>query len=233
MPFNTLLERLMVLSEEVLGAPVEIEFAINLHRTDALPARFGFLQVRPMMVSDERVAVSAEDTAAADVVVASTNVLGNGERSDITDVVFIRPDAFEPSETPLMAKELERINQSLVAEGRFYLLIGFGRWGTSDPPLGVPVAWGQISGARVIVEATLPDVQPELSQGSHFFHNLLSFQVLYLSVEHDGPFEIDWEWMERQPVIQSSPHITHVRLDRPVEVRVDGGSGRGVVTRNG
>ena len=81
------------------------------------------------------------------------------------------------------------INRSLVAEGRNYLLIGFGRWGTSDPPLGVPVAWGQISGARVIVEATLPDVQPDLSQGSHFFHNVLSFQVLYLSVEHHGPYD--------------------------------------------
>jgi hypothetical protein len=233
MPFNNLLERLMVLAVETLETPVEIEFAINLHRTDALPARLGFLQVRPMAVSDERVAVRAEDTAAADVVVASTNVLGNGERSDLVDVVFVRPDAFDPSETPLMAKELERINQQIVNDGRNYLLIGFGRWGTSDPPLGVPVAWGQISGARVIVEATLPDVQPELSQGSHFFHNLLSFQVLYLSVEHHGPFEIDWEWLAGQPVVQSSPHITHVRLDQPLGVRVDGGSGRGVITRNG
>jgi len=132
-----------------------------------------------------------------------------------------------------MAKELERINQKIVEEGRNYLLIGFGRWGTSDPPLGVPVAWGQISGARVIVEATLPDVQPELSQGSHFFHNLLSFRVLYLSVEHHGPFEIDWQWLANQPVIQSTPHITHVRLEEALGVRVDGGSGRGVITRNG
>lgn len=233
MPFNDLLRRLMDLGEEVLGTPVEIEFAINLDRADALPARLGFLQVRPMMVSDERVAVSDEDTRGPRVVVASTNVLGNGERSDITDVVYVRPDAFDRSETLLMAKELERINHKIVEEGRNYLLIGFGRWGTSDPPLGVPVAWGQISGARVIVEATLPDVQPELSQGSHFFHNLLSFRVLYLSVEHHGPFEIDWQWLASQPVIQSTPHITHVRLEEALGVRVDGGSGRGVITRNG
>jgi len=233
MPFTGLLERLMELAEKALATPVEMEFAINLDRADALPARFGFLQVRPMMVSGEQVAVSAEDTVGDDVVVASANVLGNGERSNLVDVVFIRPDAFEPSETPLMAKELELINQRIVQEGRNYLLIGFGRWGTSDPPLGVPVAWGQISGARVIVEATLPDVQPELSQGSHFFHNLLSFQVLYLSVEHHGPYEIDWEWLASQSVVESGPHITHVRLDEPLGVRVDGGSGRGVVTRNG
>jgi len=233
MPFNDLLKRLMELAEEALAAPVEIEFAINLHRADALPARLGFLQVRPMMVSGEQVAVSADDTHGEHVVVASTNVLGNGERSDLVDVVFVRPDAFEPSETPIMAKDLERINQQIVQAGRNYLLIGFGRWGTSDSSLGVPVAWGQISGARVIVEATLPDVQPELSQGSHFFHNLLSFQVLYLSVEHHGPFEIDWQWLGAQPVLQSSPHITHVRLDQPLGVRVDGGSNRGVITRNG
>jgi hypothetical protein len=233
MPFNGLLERLMELAEEALAAPVEIEFAINLERADALPARLGFLQVRPMMVSGEEVAVSVEDTHGDHVVVASANVLGNGERSDLVDVVFVRPDAFEPSETPLMAKELERINQRIVEDGRNYLLIGFGRWGTSDPPLGIPVAWGQISGARVIVEATLPDVQPELSQGSHFFHNLLSFHVLYLSVEHHGPYEIDWQWLGAQPVLQSSPHITHVRLDKPLGVRVDGGSGRGVITRYG
>jgi hypothetical protein len=233
MPFNGLLERLMELAEEALAAPVEIEFAINLERADALPARLGFLQVRPMMVSGEEVAVSVEDTHGDHVVVASANVLGNGERSDLVDVVFVRPDAFEPSETPLMAKELERINQRIVEDGRNYLLIGFGRWGTSDPPLGIPVAWGQISGARVIVEATLPDVQPELSQGSHFFHNLLSFHVLYLSVEHHGPYEIDWQWLGAQPVLQSSPHITHVRLDKPLGVRVDGGSCRGVITRYG
>jgi hypothetical protein len=128
-----------------------------------------------------------------------------------------------------MAKELEDINRSLVADGRRYLLIGFGRWGTSDPGLGIPVAWGQISGARAIVEATLPDVQPDLSQGSHFFHNLLSFRVLYLSVEHHGPHRIDWDWLERQPVVQSTAHVTHVRLPKPLEVRVDSASGRGVI----
>ncbi len=169
---------------------------------------------------------------ADNVLLASDNALGNGRRDDLTDIVFVEPDAFDPSATPLMAKDLEGINHHLVAEGRQYLLIGFGRWGTSDPPLGVPVAWGQISGARAIVEATLPDVQPDLSQGSHFFHNLLSFHVLYLSVEHHGPFTIDWEWLRRQPVVRSTERITHVRLAKPVVVSVDGGTGRGVVTHD-
>ncbi len=98
---------------------------------------------------------------------------------------------------------------------------------------GDRLAWGQISGARVIVEATLADVQPDLSQGSHFFHNLLSFRVLYLSVEHHGPHRIDWDWLGRQPVVQSTAHTTHVRLPEPLEVRVDGAGGRGVIRRHG
>jgi hypothetical protein len=186
-----------------------------------------------MMVGGEHIDVAADDLFADDVVLSSENVLGNGRRSDLEDVVFIRPDAFEPAETPAIAKELEGINRRLVAEGRRYLLIGFGRWGTSDSSLGTPVAWGQISGARAIVEATLPDVQPDLSQGSHFFHNLLSFRVLYLSVEHHGPHQIDWDWLGRQPVVQSTAHVTHVRLADPLEVRVDGASGRGVIRRHG
>ena len=233
LPFNDLLKRLLELSEDALGAQVEIEFAINLDRQDALPARVGFLQVRPMMVGGELIDVAENDLFADDVVLASENVLGNGHRNDLEDVVFIRPDAFEPAETPAIAKELEGINRGLVADGRRYLLIGFGRWGTSDSSLGIPVAWGQISGARAIVEATLPDVQPDLSQGSHFFHNLLSFRVLYLSVEHHGPHRIDWNWLGRQPVVQSTAHTTHVRLPKPLEVRVDGAGGRGVIRRHG
>ena len=233
LPFNDVLKRLLELSENALGGAVEIEFAINLDRRDALPARVGFLQVRPMMVGTERIEVSIEDLEVDNVVLASETVLGNGERTDVEDIVFVRPAAFEPAETPAIAKELEGINRSLVDDGRRYLLIGFGRWGTSDPWLGIPVAWGQISGARVIVEATLPDVQPDLSQGSHFFHNLLSFHVLYLSVEHHGPYRINWQWLDGQPVVQSTDHVTHVRLGEPLDIRVDGTTGRGVIRHHG
>jgi hypothetical protein len=233
LPFNEILKRLLELSEEALGGAVEIEFAINLDRRDALPARVGFLQVRPMMVGVEQIDVSSEDLYGDDVVLASESVLGNGERNDIADVVFVRPEAFEAAETPAITKELEGINRGLVGDGRRYLLIGFGRWGTSDPWLGIPIAWGQISGARVIVEATLPDVQPDLSQGSHFFHNLLSFHVLYLSVEHHGPHRIDWQWLDQQHVVQSTAHVTHVRLPQPLEIRVDGTTGRGVIRHDG
>jgi hypothetical protein len=232
MPFNDLFRRLLDLSQAALEAPVEIEFAVNLHRRDALPARFGFLQVRPMMVAAERIEVTDEELFADNVLLATDNVLGNGEREDISDVVFIPPEAWEPSETPLIAKELEAIDRDLAADGRHYLLLGFGRWGTSDPPFGVPVVWGQISRARVIVEATLPEAQPDLSQGSHFFHNLLSFQVLYLSVEHHGPFSIDWQWLQQHEPAHRTAHCRHVRLEDPLTIRVDGSSGRGVITHH-
>ena len=111
-------------------------------------------------------------------------------------------------------------------------MIGFGRWGSSDPWLGVPVDWAQISGAAVIVEATLPQMSPDLSQGSHFFHNLISFEVLYLSVSHSASPGIDWTWLNEQRAETESDLLRHVRLDRPLHVKVDGRSGRGVITHD-
>ena len=132
-----------------------------------------------------------------------------------------------------MAEEIENINRHLVDEGRPNVLIGFGRGGTSDERLGVPVAWGQISGARVIVEATTPEVDPDLSQGSHFFHNVLSFQVLCLAVEHHSHSTIDWNWLDAQPAETETDSIRHIRINDPLGIRVDGSSGRGVITRHG
>ncbi|NIV03277.1 MAG: hypothetical protein GWN59_01180, partial [Calditrichae bacterium] len=114
---------------------------------------------------------------------------------DIKDVVYVKPDTFDAKFTPKIATELEAVNKQLVARKQPYLLIGFGRWGSSDPWLGTPVNWGQVCGAKVIVEATLPKMNVDLSQGSHFFHNINSFQVSYFSVSHSGPYSIDWDWL--------------------------------------
>jgi len=230
---NDVIQRLVELSEAAVGAPVELELAVNLDRRDALPARVGFLQVRPMMVAGEEVGVDPDEMTGEEVLLASDIVLGNGARDDIEDIVFVMPQAFDAGSTPLMAMELDAINRGLLDEGRPYLLIGFGRWGTSDPWLGVPVAWGQISGARVIVEATMEGVNPDLSQGSHFFHNLLSFHILYISVEYDGAFAIDWPWLDRLPGVTETRYIRHVRTSEPLDIRVDGNHRRGVVRHHG
>jgi hypothetical protein len=108
-------------------------------------------------------------------------------------------------------------------------LIGFGRWGSADPSLGIPVVWSQICGAKAIVEATLPAMNVELSQGSHFFHNMSSFQVSYFCVRHDGEDRLDWAWLGRQPAVTETGLVRHVRLDAPLVVKVDGRTGRGVV----
>jgi hypothetical protein len=196
-----------------------------------LPARVGLVQVRPMRTVDATVEVGAEELDDERVVVASELTLGNGVRSDLSDVVMLPPERFDRLATGRIAAELEGLNGELVDQGRPYLLLGFGRWGTTDPSMGVPVLWGQIAGAAVIVEATLPEVDPELSQGSHFFHNLLGRQVLYLSVPHDGPHPIDWRWLSAQPVHGATEHAVHLRLERPLRVRVDGRQRRGVIER--
>jgi len=230
-PLNRLIKTLLTLSEEAVGRAVEIEFAMTFDRRNGVPARFGFLQVRPMAVAREAVAVEEDEMAGDRVLAASDRALGNGKIESIKDVVYVRPEVFEAGKTRTIAQQLSEINRRLIAEERPYLLIGFGRWGSSDPWLGIPVDWSQISGAKVIVEATLPAMDVELSQGSHFFHNMSSFHVCYLSVHHAGKNRIDWEWLRRQNEMEKTDLVRHVRLTEPLSIRVDGRSGRGVISR--
>jgi hypothetical protein len=229
--FAELVARLLESGEQALGEAVEIEFAMTLPSRGKV--RFALLQLRPMMVSEEEVELSAEELAGPNVLVASERALGNGTLSELRDVVYVRRDVFESRLTPRIAAELDRLNRELVDSGTPYLLIGFGRWGSSDPWLGIPVKWGQVAGARVIVESTLPGMDVEASQGAHFFHNLISLQVPYLCVRHtaaeSGVRGIDWDWFERQRVVAETEHVRHVRTEHPLTVKVDGRSSRATV----
>ena len=229
LPLNDLVLKLLDLTKEALDEDVEIEFAVEMDPLGRSKPRFGFLQARPMLVSREQTTVTEEELSDPRAVVASSHVLGNGTREDIADIVYLRPEAFEAKHTPAIAAELEKINRALVGEGRPYVLIGFGRWGSSDPWLGVPVDWGQINGVGVLVEATLPQMTPDLSQGSHFFHNMISFGVFYLSVRHTDSHAIRWDWMDELPAVNESELVRHVRLPGPLCIRVDGKAGRGVI----
>ncbi|MCB9851198.1 MAG: hypothetical protein H6817_10905 [Phycisphaerales bacterium] len=228
-PLNPLIERLAMTFKDALDCDVEIEFALTLDRQSGLPARLGFLQVRPMMVADEQITVEEAALHYERALLASDLVLGNGETTSIIDVVYVKPATFDAKHTQAIAVEIERFNAALVAEQRNYVIIGFGRWGSSDPWLGIPVTWPQISGARVIVEATLPDMNVDASQGSHFFHNMISFGVQYFTVRHAGEFAIDWDWLDRQPATVETEFVRQVHLDAPLTVRVDGHCGRGVI----
>jgi len=224
-----LIKELLKVCEDVLGSMVEIEFAVTLDEHHARPARFGFLQVRPMVVSDAVVDISLSELTEENVVVASEATLGNGMIDTICDIVYVKPEVFDVRCTQAIAKELEKINHELVSSDTPFLVIGFGRWGSSDPSGGIPVNFGQISGAKAIVEATLPNMNFMLSQGSHFFHNLTSFRVVYLSVEHIGKYKIAWDWLASQTVVSEEKFVRHVRIPNPLKIRVDGRSGRGVI----
>jgi len=231
-PLNAVLRRLLAACERSVGRAVEIEFAMNLPRAgESEGARLGFLQVRPMVVSGEKVVISDEELGRPELLLASERAMGNGTVETIRDVVYVRPDTFDAKHTRAIAGQLETLNAPLLAAGRPYLLLGFGRWGSSDPWLGIPVQWGQICGAKVIVEATLPQMSVDPSQGSHFFHNITSFEVSYFSVSHWREPGIDWGWLDSRRVEAETEFVRHVRLDEPLLVKVDGRTGRGAVWR--
>lgn len=228
--FNDLIKKIMKVSSNALNGPVEIEFAATFNKeTDKL--HFGYLQVRPMVVSAEEVNLDDSELEGDDVLVASNRVMGNGIIEDISDVVYVLPDKFDKKFTQKIAMEIDSINKILVNENKKYLLIGFGRWGSSDPWLGIPIEWGQIGGAKVIVESTLFGINVELSQGSHFFHNLTSFNVCYFSINYDGKFAIDWDWLNSQKIIRETEFVRHVSLNNPLKIKVDGRKGIGVIKK--
>lgn len=231
-PINALVQRIVQLATERLQLPVEIEFAATLDAKKATPARLLLLQVRPMMVSDEEVELPPEALEGPNVLLASSKAMGNGVRDDLRDVIYVKPQSFRAAETRKIAAEIGQLNRSLMEDGSQYVLIGFGRWGSSDPWLGIPVQWGQITGARVIVETTMPQMNPDLSQGSHFFHNLISFRVLYFSVQDQQQAPIDWAWLEAQETRGETTYVKHIRTAHPLLIRADGRSRRGVVEHN-
>ena len=227
LPLVDLISDLMKLSETEMGVPVEIEFAMTF--SEEGPHKFGFLQVRPMMVSEDEISLEEKEMSGDHVLVASDKVLGNGSSENIYDIVYLRKAAFEVLRTQEMKGEIEKINDTLVSEGKPYVLIGFGRWGTSDQTAGIPVNWGQISGTKAIVEASLAHVNFEQSQGSHFFHNVTGCGVFYFSVPFEKTDTIDWEWLDAMEAHNESRFIRHIRLTDPLLVKVDGRTGRGVI----
>jgi len=230
-PVNRAVRDLLAAFEKAVGRAVEIEFAVVFPAASDDPkhARLAFLQVRPMVVSDETVELEPGDLSGPDVLLASDQVLGNGEVSTIRDVVYVRPDRFDFQHSRTVAGELERMNATLLEAGSPYLLLGFGRWGSADPWLGIPVQWGQICGAGTIVEAAHEGRRIDPSQGSHFFQNLSSFGVPYFTL---GPAEteaIAWSRLEALPAAAETEFVRHVRLEAALRVRVDGRTGRGGV----
>ena len=215
------------MTKGALGDEVELEFAVALNEGGL--SRVAVLQMRPMAMFTDPVDLPESHLGGANVLLSSRSALGNGERCDIADVVYLRREAFDLACAREIAREIEEINRRLVAQGRYYLLIGFGRWGTSDPWFGVPTVWPQISGARVIVEVAIAESAAGFSQGSHFLHNVTSLGVSYFSLTGEEPTPLDWQRLDRQPEETATALVRHVRLATPLTVAVDGRSKRGVV----
>ncbi len=229
-PLNEMIRYVLKLCEESVGHEVEMEFAMTIDTAGDMAAKFWILQVRPMFVSHARVDVDEEELAVPGVIAASEKVLGNGHINTLRDVVFLKPRLFTDKESYNIASELEAINHRLVVDGHPYLLIVFGRLGTTDPPAGIPVQWWQISGAKVIIETSLAEMHVEMSQGSHFFHNVISSQVGYFSIPHTAKYPINWEWLNKQHVVSDSDFVRYVKLAAPLAIKIDGRRGRGVIT---
>ncbi len=231
-PLAAIIDQLSKLLQEALGRPVELEFAVRLPQRPDEVADFGFLQMRPLVVSREWEEVRMEDVEPSRLLCQSAQVLGNGRIQDIQDIVVVDFQRFERSRSQDVARQLAHLNAKLSEAGISYLLIGVGRWGSTDPWLGIPVTWDQISGARVIVETGLSDLRVTPSQGSHFFQNLVAFQVGYFTINSDtGEGFVDWAWLASQPALEVRGCVRHLRLPAPLLVVMNGKNSRGMIVK--
>ena len=228
-PLPELLQMSMKYGAESMRRPVEIEFACNIN--DDRTGEFYLLQIRPIVDSkqmlDEDVAAIGDDKC----LLRSHNSLGHGISDDVTDVVYVKAgDDFTAMNNPAIADDIERINPRFLAEGKGYVLIGPGRWGSSDYWLGIPVKWPHISAAKVIVEVALKNYRVDPSQGTHFFQNLTSFGVGYFTIDTntaDGMLRSDI--LDAMPAVEETRYVRHVRFDKPLRVMMDGMRQEGVV----
>jgi CheY-like chemotaxis protein len=229
-PLAPLLDQLVRAGEVALGRPVEIEFAVSLPRAPSESADFGFLQIRPLVLSREGEELRIDDVESSRLICQSAQVLGNGRIEGLHDLIVVDFHRFERSRSVEVARDVAHFNARLSATNTPYLLIGVGRWGSNDPWLGIPVKWDEISGARVIVEAGFRDLRVTPSQGSHFFQNLTAFQVGYFTVNpdaHEG--WIDWDWLNSQPAVREEGCVRHLRIESPAAVIMNGRIGRGLI----
>ncbi|MCK5672684.1 MAG: pyruvate, phosphate dikinase, partial [Spirochaetales bacterium] len=221
------------ISQKAMGIPVEIEFAVDLKKTtDTLPT-FYLLQVRPLSHNEEEVSIETENITKEKAILYSTEALGNGFIKDISDIVYLDPLKFDKTRTLDMKEEIKKINNKLKEQNKDYILIGPGRWGTRDKFLGIPVHWGEINRAGIIIETGLHDFDIEPSQGSHLIHNLVAMNIGYLNIpyHHKGKSFIDWDYLRSMESISKNDFFTHVSRDVPFTILMDGKSGNSVVLK--
>ena len=215
------------------SCPVEIEFAVNLAEEPTELHEFAWLQIRPLVMGSELQEIQIGDIDTRDAVCISHKALGNGLWRDLCHVVYVRKDRFSRAETAKVAAEIGNLNAGLKKHNKPYLLIGPGRWGSSDPWLGIPVKWAQISATRCIVETGFEDMPVDPSQGSHFSQNIMSFGIGYLTVEDSrshGDY-LDIPWLDRQPAVSETEHVRLIALKSPLQIAINGRKNFGVILK--
>jgi hypothetical protein len=232
-PLPRTLDMLLRYFREAMGAPVEIEFVLDLD-----PGRNGnptlwLLQIKPLIRIEDHIDIDFSEVDEDRVVLKSEKGMGNGRYNHIRDLIYMDINKFDRLKTREMAAEMAELNRKMEQEEREYVLIGPGRWGTRDPSTGIPVYWSQISRARVIVEMGLPDFPLDASMGSHFFHNVTSMNVGYFSVHRKNANElINISFLENQKVVEDTGYFKHIVFEKPLTILMDGKNQKAVVMWN-
>jgi hypothetical protein len=244
-PLASSLDKLLTLTRKGFATPVEIEFACEMGDWGK-PLRRGqprrepelyALQVRPFVARGMKLGMTRLRFAPEDILCRSNKTLGHGIERSVRDIVYVRRQTWEAAKNKAIAAEVERMNAQLSEERRPYMLIGPGRWGTADEWLGIPVQWRQISGAKAIIEASPEGYDVEPSQGTHFFQNITSLRIAYLTLppgaEEGEENCMDWHWLDAQEACAESENLRHVCLDEPLTIVLDGKKSRGLVAKPG
>ena len=229
-PLAEILKDLLRIGQREMQNPIEIEFAVNLDVPKGEPRVFSFLQIRPIVEQNDLVNILPEKIDTKNTIIYSESALGNGKYDFIRDFVYVKPAAFDPAKTRDIALAVEQINKKFEEQDKNYILVGPGRWGSSDPWLGIPVIWPQISKAKVIVESGLDNYRVDPSQGTHFFQNLTSFKVGYLTINpfiDEGFFDVDY--LDQQNAIYEDEFLRHVVFSKPLTIVIEGKNNKAVI----
>ena len=231
-PLAEVVDFMLSEGEREMRRPVEIEFAGNININGARKGSVYWLQIRPIVDRKEMLDEKIMETDNNDLILKSNTALGHGTMDNVRDVVYVKTKNFSSSNNQLIAREIEKINRTFTEKGDGYILIGPGRWGSSDPSLGIPVKWPHISSARLITEASLPNYRIEPSQGTHFFQNLTSFGVGYFTIDtRDNDSVYDIAYLDNCPAAYESEFIRIVHFDNPLTISINGRSGLGIVVK--
>jgi len=231
-PLSEIVNDILSIGEREMSKAVEIEFAVDVNHQKGIPGTFFILQIRPIVENNELLVEDISRTKEEDSIIFSKSALGNGQIKDIHHLIYIKPDSFDAAKSKEIAEQIGTLNEKMIEENKNYVLIGPGRWGSSDPWLGIPVKWPQISMARLIVESGLKNYRIDPSQGTHFFQNLTSFRVGYFTINpfiNDGYYAMDY--LNEMAAEFENEFIRMVKFEEPLIIKIDGKNKLGVVLK--